>query len=198
MLLLLLSLLIELFFVTLTIAIMFWSLFLVLYIWTPLDELVALHGLRWDDTREEILRLWRLVRNVWLVLYLLVLVETFLLRVCIGACVLLLDLPDFWCRNDRLLEDACGRNMLSQSRVIMLLVRGPKKAFNLLLLIIENHGPSMDNTSRLRLCLVIAPKTRQHALWKSNSSIQKLQKALQNPPFSNSCFKSTFFSPHPC
>jgi hypothetical protein len=81
--LLLFSLLIELFFVTLAIAIMFWSLFLVLYIWTPLDELVALHGLRWDDTREEILRLWRLVRNVCLVVYLLVLLETFLLRVCI-------------------------------------------------------------------------------------------------------------------
>jgi hypothetical protein len=78
---LLLSLLIELFFVTLAIAIMFWSLFFVLYIWTPLDELVALHGLRWDDTREEILRLWRLVRNACLVVYLLVLLETFLLRV---------------------------------------------------------------------------------------------------------------------
>jgi hypothetical protein len=106
MLLLLLSLPIELFFVTLAIAIMFWSPFLVLYIWTPLDELVALHGLRWDDTRREILRLWRLMRNVCLVVYLLVLVETFLLRVSEVACVLLLEMPDFWCRSVRLLEDA--------------------------------------------------------------------------------------------
>jgi hypothetical protein len=95
MLLLLLSLFIELFFIILAIAIMFWSLFLVLYIWTPLDELVALHGLRWDDTREEILRLWRRVRNVCLVVYLLVLLETFLLRVCIVTCVLFWNLPDF-------------------------------------------------------------------------------------------------------
>jgi hypothetical protein len=95
MLFLLLSLLIELFFVTLAIAIMFWSLFLVLYIWTPLDELVALHGLRCDDTREEILRLWRLVRNVCLSVYLVVLLETFLLKVSVDAYVLLLDLPDF-------------------------------------------------------------------------------------------------------
>jgi hypothetical protein len=99
MMLLLLSLLIELFFVTLAIAIMFWSLFLVLYIWTPLDELVALHGLRWDDTREEILRLWRLVRNVCLVVHLMVLLETFLLRVCIDVCPLLWNMPDFCCRS---------------------------------------------------------------------------------------------------
>jgi hypothetical protein len=106
MLFLLFSLLIELFFVTLAIAIMFWSLFLVLYIWTPLDELVALHGLRWDDTRAEILRLWRLVRNVSLVVYLMVLVETLLLRVSVATCFLLLTMPDFCCRSDRLPEDA--------------------------------------------------------------------------------------------
>jgi hypothetical protein len=77
----LLALLIEVFFVTLAVAAFFWSFFLVLYIWTPLDELVALHGLRWVDTREEILRLWRRVRNVCLVVYLMVFLETFLLRV---------------------------------------------------------------------------------------------------------------------
>ena len=77
--LLLLSLVIEVFYVTLAGAAMFWSLALMLRVWTIVDPRL---GLRWHELRVEIFNLRRVVLRVWLALYFCLLLEGLLRNVC--------------------------------------------------------------------------------------------------------------------
>jgi drug/metabolite transporter (DMT)-like permease len=91
---LILALLIEAFYVFLALALMFWSLALLLRVWCLWLELEGRRDLRWAEAQEEIERLWFLVLRVWLVLYLMVLLETLLVKVCGVACLLRWNEPD--------------------------------------------------------------------------------------------------------
>lgn len=94
-----LALLIDLFFVYVAIACMFWSFVVLLRFWCALLEIPV--------DADAAFELWRLVLYLGLGLYIWVLLDTLLVRVSSVARVLLLNVPDADpYRSTRLREDA--------------------------------------------------------------------------------------------
>jgi uncharacterized membrane protein len=78
---LILYLLIELFFVTLTIFLLYWSFAVGLLLVAPLDEVAAQHPQIWREIRQMMFGGWYLMLKFWLGMYVFMLVEMFL-KVC--------------------------------------------------------------------------------------------------------------------
>ena len=94
-----LALLIDILFVYVAIACMFWSFVVLLRFWCALLEVPV--------DADAAFELWRLVLYFGLGLYLWVLLDTLLVRVSSVACVMSSSVPDADpCRSDRLREDA--------------------------------------------------------------------------------------------
>jgi hypothetical protein len=73
--------LIELFFVTLTIFLLYWSFAVGLLLVAPLDEVAAQHPQIWREIRQMMFGGWYLMLKFWLGMYVFMLVEMFL-KVC--------------------------------------------------------------------------------------------------------------------
>jgi len=94
-----LALLIDIFFVYVAIACMFWSFVVLLRFWCALLEIPV--------DADAAYELWRLVLYLGLGLYIWVLLDVLLVRVSSVACVSPLGVPDADpCRSDSLREDA--------------------------------------------------------------------------------------------
>jgi hypothetical protein len=89
-----LYLLIETFFVAPAISLMYWSVAVGLLLVAPLDGVAAQRPQIWRETRAEMLRLWRVSLKVGLGVYLFILLEMFLVKVCHVTCLFLKNAPD--------------------------------------------------------------------------------------------------------
>ena len=91
---LILYLLIETFFVALAISLMYWSVAVGLFLVAPIDGAAAQRPQIWREIRAEMLRLWRVSLKVGLGMYVFMLLEMFLVKVCHVTCLFLGYAPD--------------------------------------------------------------------------------------------------------
>jgi hypothetical protein len=91
---LILYLLVELFFVALAISLVYWSFAVGLLLVVPLDELAAQLPQIWGEIRQMMFRGWRLMLKFWFGVYVFMLVEMLLIKVCAETRSLSLNMPD--------------------------------------------------------------------------------------------------------